>query len=87
MLSLKLLLEAQAFQSWYFALCPGKLGLEADMSRYEAIVSRTARPTPFRSKKALRGAIELARQDPAIMNDPATELGYLIRTRFALADT
>jgi hypothetical protein len=33
---------------------------------------------PRRQKQALRDAIALARQDPAIMNDPATEPGYLI---------
>ena len=77
--SKKLPIEALMFQSWYFDLYPERLGSVADASRYETLfpgLRDLARPD---QKKALRDAIELARQDPAIMNDPATEQGYLIQ--------
>jgi hypothetical protein len=38
--SKKLPIEAQMFQSWYFALYPERLGSEADVSRYETLFSR-----------------------------------------------
>ena len=71
-------IEAQVFQSWYFALYPEKLGTEADLLRYETFpglrdLSRSDQ------KEALRNAIEHSRQDSAIMNDPAIEQGYLIK--------
>ena len=76
--SKKLPIEAQVFQSWYFALYPEKLGSEADLLRYETFpglrdLSRSDQ------KEALRNAIEHSRQDSAIMNDPAIEQGYLIK--------
>ena len=74
----KVPIEAQLFQSWYFALYPDTLGSEADVSRYETLFPRLHDLPRSDQKKALRDAIELARQDPAIMNDPATEQGYLI---------
>jgi hypothetical protein len=73
----KLPIEAQVFQSWYFALYPDKLGSKADVSRYETLFPGLRDFPRSDQKKALRDAIELARQDPAIMNDPATEQGYL----------
>ena len=75
----KLPIEAQVFQSWYFALYPEQLGSDADVSRYEALFPRLRDLPRSDQKSALRDAIELARQDPAIMNDPATEQGYLIQ--------
>ena len=75
--SKKLPIEALMFQSWYFDLYPERLGSVADASRYETLfpgLRDLARPD---QKKALRDAIERSRQDPAIMNDPATERGYL----------
>jgi hypothetical protein len=75
----KLPIEAQMFQSWYFALYPQKLGPEADVSRYETLFPRLRDLPRSDQKKALRGAIELSRQDPAIKNNPTTEPGYLIQ--------
>jgi hypothetical protein len=75
----KMPIEAQLFQSWYFALYPEKLGLEADVSRYETLFPRLRDLQRSDQKEALRDAIERARQDPATMNDPATEPGYLIQ--------
>ena len=77
--SKKLPIEAQMFQSWYFALYPERLGSEADVSRYETLFPGLRDFPRSDQKKALRDAIELARQDPAIMNDPATEQGYLLQ--------
>jgi hypothetical protein len=75
----KLPIEVQVFQSWYFALYPEKVESEADVSRYEALFPRLRDLSRSDQKKALRDAIEFARQDPATMNDPATEQGYLIQ--------
>src|SRR6516165_7429889 len=69
----KVPIEAQLFQSWYFALYPHTLGSEADVSRYETLFPRLHDLRRSDQKMALRDAIELARQDPAILNDPATE--------------
>jgi PleD family two-component response regulator len=55
------------------------LGSKADVSRYETLFPGLRDFPRSDQKKALRDAIELARQDPAIMNDPATEQGYLIQ--------
>jgi hypothetical protein len=77
--SKKLPIEAQMFQSWYFALYPEKLGSEADVSRYETLFPGLRDLARSEQKKALRDAIERSRQDPAIMNDPATERGYLLQ--------
>lgn len=79
LVSKKLPIEAQLFQSWYFALYPEKLGSEADVSRYEALFPRLRDLARSDQKKALRDAIELSRRDPAIINDPATEQGYLVQ--------
>jgi hypothetical protein len=76
--SRKLPIEVQVFQFWYFALYPDQLGSEADVSRYEALFPRLRDLPRSDQKRALRDAIAVARQDPAIMNDPATEPGYLI---------
>ena len=75
----KLPIEAQMFQSWYFALYPERLGSEADVSRYETLFPRLRDLARSDQKNALRDAIERSRQDPAIMNDPATEQGYLLQ--------
>ncbi len=56
-----------------------KLSSQADVSRYETLFPRLRDLPRSNQKQALRDAIELARQDPAIMNDPATEQGYLIQ--------
>ena len=76
--SKKLPIEAQMFQSWYFALYPERLGSEADVSRYETLFPRLRNLARSDQKNALRDEIERSRQDPAIMNDPATEQGYLL---------
>jgi hypothetical protein len=78
LVSRKLPIEAQVFQSWYFALYPDQLGSEADASRYETLFPRLRDLIRPDQKQALRDAIEHARQDPVIMNDSATERGYLI---------
>ena len=75
----KLPIEAQMFQSWYFALYPERLGSEADVSRYETLFPRLRDLARSDQKNALRDAIERSRQDPAVMNDPATEQGYLLQ--------
>jgi hypothetical protein len=75
----KLPIQAQVFQSWYFALHPDKLSSQADVSRYETLFPRLRDLSRSDQKQALRDAIELAQQDPAIMDDPATEQGYLIQ--------
>jgi hypothetical protein len=59
--SKKLPIEAQVFQSWYFALYPEKLGSDADLLRYETFpglrdLSRSDQ------KEALRNAIEHSRR-------------------------
>jgi hypothetical protein len=77
--SKKLPIEAQMFQSWYFALYPERLGSEADVSRYETLFPGLRDLARSDQKKVLRDAIERSRQDPAIMNDPATEQGYLLQ--------
>jgi SAM domain (Sterile alpha motif) len=77
--SKKLPIEAQVFQFWYFALYPEKLGSEADVLRYETLFPGLRDLSRSDQKEALRNAIEHSRQDPAIMNDPATEQGYLIK--------
>jgi hypothetical protein len=77
--SKKLPIEAQMFQSWYFALYPETLGSEADVSRYETLFPGLRDLPRLDQKKALRDAIERSRQDAAIMNDPATEQGYLLQ--------
>jgi hypothetical protein len=77
--SKKLPIEAQMFQSWYFALYPERLGSEADVSRYETLFPGLRDLSRSDQKEALRNAIEHSRQDPAIMNDPATEQGYLLQ--------
>jgi hypothetical protein len=77
--SKKLPIEAQLFQSWYCALYPEKLGSKADVSRYETLFPGLRDLPRSDQKKALRDAIELSRQDPAIINDPATEQGYLVQ--------
>ena len=74
----KVPIEAQMFQSWYFALYPERLGSEADVSRYETLFPRLRDLQRSDQKQALRDAIERSRQDSAIMNDPATERGYLL---------
>ena len=79
LVSKKLPIEAQLFQSWYFALYPEKLGSEADVSRDETLFPGLRDLPRSGQKKALRDAIELSRQDPAIVNDPATEQGYLVQ--------
>jgi hypothetical protein len=79
LVSKKLPIEAQLFQSWYFALYPEKLGSEADVSRDETLFPGLRDLPRSGQKKALRDAIELSRQDPAIINDPATEQGYLVQ--------
>jgi hypothetical protein len=77
--SKKLPIEAQVFQSWYFALYPEKLGSEADVLRYQTLFPGLHDLSRSDQKEALRNAIEHSRQDSAIMNDPATEQGYLIK--------
>jgi hypothetical protein len=77
--SKKLPIQTQVFQSWYFALHQDKLSSQADVSRYETLFPRLRDLPRSDQKQALRDAIELARQDPAIVNDPATEQGYLIQ--------
>ena len=52
--SKKLPIEAQLFQSWYFALYPEKLGSEADVSRYEALFPGLRDLARSDQKKALR---------------------------------
>lgn len=79
LVSKKLPIEAQLFQSWYFALYPEKLGSEAYVSRDETLFPGLRDLPRSGQKKALRDAIELSRQDPAIINDPATEQGYLVQ--------
>ena len=77
--SKKLPIQAQVFQSWYFALHPDKLSSQANVSRYETLFPRLRDLRGSDQKQALRDAIELAEKDPAIMNDPATEQGYLLQ--------
>jgi hypothetical protein len=79
LVSKKLPIEAQLFQSWYFALYPEKLGSEAYLSRDETLFPGLRDLPRSSQKKALQDAIELSRQDPAIINDPATEQGYLVQ--------
>jgi hypothetical protein len=55
------------------------LGSEADVSGYKTLFPGLRDLPRSDQKQALRGAIELARQDPVTMNDPATEPGYLIQ--------
>ena len=52
----KLPIEAQMFQSWYFALYPEKLGSEADVSRYETLFPRLRDLARSDQKNALRDA-------------------------------
>jgi hypothetical protein len=72
-------IEAQAFQAWYFALYPEKLNPEVDASRYEALFPGLRDRSRSDQKQALREAIATARQDAAIMGDPATDQGPLIQ--------
>ena len=54
--SKKLPIEAQMFQSWYFALYPERLGSEADVSRYETLFPRLRDLARSDQKNALRDA-------------------------------
>ena len=58
--SKKLPIEAQVFQSWYFALYPEKLGSEADVSRDETLFPGLRDLSRSGQKEALRNAIELS---------------------------
>jgi hypothetical protein len=70
--------EAQAFQVWYFVLYPHALNPEIDRSEYESLFPTPRNHCRTGQKKALRAAIDVARQDAAIMADPKTDPRPLI---------
>jgi hypothetical protein len=71
-------IEAQAFQTWYFALYPDKLKPEVDVLIYQAHFPGLRTLSRHDQKKALREAIARARMDADVMSDAATESGPLI---------
>jgi hypothetical protein len=71
-------IEAQAFQTWYFALYPDKLNPDVDVSAYEAHFPRLLTLSRQNQKRALRAAIARARMDADVMSNAATESGPLI---------
>jgi hypothetical protein len=70
--------EAQAFQTWYFALYPDKLNPHLDRSKYESLFPQLRKKSRIEQKKALRHAIAQARNDSSVMNDPRTDSSPLI---------
>ncbi len=70
--------EAQAFQTWYFALYPEKLHPELDKSKYEALFPGLKQQSRIEQKNSLRGAIAWARSDNTIMADMRTDTSPLI---------
>jgi hypothetical protein len=70
--------EAQVFQTWYFARYPDKLAPELDRSDYERAFPELWRLTRADQKIAMKGLIARSRADPQVMDHPATDRRPLI---------
>src|SRR5262249_48898249 len=65
-------IEAQAHQVWYIALYPEKLDPKHSIERYEATFPNLRGKPRDLQKRMLNDAIERARSDDGMMNDPRT---------------
>jgi hypothetical protein len=74
----KMPIEAQAFQTWYFAVYQEKLDPEVDVTPYTDAFPNICSLSRSERKKALRSSIAHFRTDAEVMNDPRTENAPLI---------
>jgi hypothetical protein len=70
--------EAQAFQTWYFALHPDKLNASGDASEFDRLFPDLREMSRAEQKRALREAIKQARAVQRIMDDARTDRRPLI---------
>jgi hypothetical protein len=71
-------LEAQTFQTWYFAMYSDKLAPEVDAARFHSVFPKILEVGRAEQKAMLRAVTERYRKDNAIMSDPQTDPRPLI---------
>ncbi len=73
--SKKLPIEAQVFQSWYFALYSRKVGFRSGCIALQSIISRTAWLSSFRSEKGVAGSNRTLPTGPGDHKRPGDRAG------------